>query len=300
MEFGVTFPQIEIDHSPDEIREFVELAEELGYEHVLTFDRVLAADPDLPDWDGPFDIRDVFHETLVLLGHLAGMTERISLMTGILVLPQRQTALVAKQAAEIDVLSGGRLRLGVGVGWNELEFEALGSDFSTRGERIEEQVTLLRRLWQDDVVSFEGEHHTITASGLNPLPVQQPIPIWMGGRDDAALRRLARIGDGWVTPRMPRSELEERLARLREFAREADRDPDEITILGRINLGTEDPIGVSEPGEWLPAVRRWREFGVDHVVIETMNAGLETPADHREAIRKFREAIEQSDVSWEQ
>lgn len=299
MKFGVIFPQLEIGMNPDEIRRFVQLAETLDYEHLLTFDRVLAADPNLPDWDGPFDVRDVFHEALVLLGHVAGVTDRISLMTGILVLPQRQTALVAKQTTEIDVLSEGRCRLGIGVGWNELEFEALDQDFTNRGRRVEEQVTLLRRLWQNEVVDFEGEYHTIPASGLNPLPVQQPIPIWMGGRSDAALRRIARTGDGWITPRMPRSKVQKRLELLREFAREFDRDPDDITVLGRVNLGTEDPTGVDEQGKWLPAVREWHEMGASHVVIETMNAGMETATDHSGALRSFKEAVEDSTIDWE-
>ncbi|HEX9921222.1 MAG TPA: LLM class F420-dependent oxidoreductase, partial [Anaerolineae bacterium] len=195
MKLGVVFPQTEIGHDPAMIKDYVQTAEGLGYAYLLAYDHVLGANPDRPGgWQGPYTYRDSFHEPLVLYGYLAGLTQTIEFVSGILILPQRQTVLVAKQAAQVDLLSGGCLRLGVGIGWNAVEFEALGQDFHTRGKRIEEQVTLLRELWTKPLVTFEGAGHTISAAGLNPLPVQRPIPIWFGGMADVVLRRTARLG----------------------------------------------------------------------------------------------------------
>src|SRR5215475_11621054 len=181
MQIGVVFPQTEIGADPGAIRAYAQRVKELGFEHLLAYDHVLGADPAVhAPWNGPYDVDTTFHEPFVLFGFIAGITA-LELVTGIIILPQRQTALVAKQAAEVDLLTGGRFRLGVGLGWNRVEYEALGTTFRDRGRRVEEQIEVLRRLWQEPVVSFEGRYHTITAAGINPLPVQRPIPIWMGG-----------------------------------------------------------------------------------------------------------------------
>src|SRR5205085_5010163 len=175
-----------------------------GYNHILIYDHVLGADTaNRPNWSGAYSSKDQFHEPLVLFGYFAALTQRVELVTDVLILPQRQTALVAKQAAEVDVLSGGRLRLGVGIGWNPVEYEALGQDFHNRGQRIEEQVALLRRLFHDPVVTFAGRWHQVQAAGINPLPVRRSIPIWIGGSADAVLQRVARIGDGWFPQMRP-------------------------------------------------------------------------------------------------
>ncbi|MDE2969186.1 MAG: LLM class F420-dependent oxidoreductase, partial [Chloroflexota bacterium] len=189
MKLGVIFPQTEIGNDPGAIREFVQAAEELGYEHILAYDHVLGADPAKhPNWGGAYTMDSAFHEPFVLFGYLASVTSTIKLTTGIIILPQRQTALVAKQAAEVDVLSNGRLRLGVGLGWNRVEYEALGQDFHNRGRRVEEQIALMRRLWTEESVDFDGKWHTVDGAGINPMPVQRPIPIWMGGGAEPVLR----------------------------------------------------------------------------------------------------------------
>ena len=199
MQLGVIFPQVEMGVDPVAIRDYAQAVEQMGYTHLAVYDHVLGAGTTTrPDWRGPYTSESLFHEPLVLFGYLAGCTRGLELVTEVIILPQRQTALVAKQAAEVDVLSGGRLRLGVGIGWNDVEYEVLGEDFHTRGRRVSEQIAVLRALWTQEVVTFEGKWHRITEAGINPLPVQRPIPIWMGGgRAESALRRIARLADGW-------------------------------------------------------------------------------------------------------
>src|SRR3984957_11348408 len=180
MTTGVVFPQTEIGADAGAVRAYAQRVEELGFTHLLAYDHVVGADPAVHEgWDGPYDVTTTFHEPLVLFGYLAALTS-LELVTGIIILPQRQTALVAKQAAEVDLLTGGRLRLGVGLGWNAVEYEALGQEFGNRGRRVEEQVALLRRLWTEPSVTFEGDFERVTGAGLAPLPVQRPIPVWFG------------------------------------------------------------------------------------------------------------------------
>ena len=183
MEIGVIFPQTEIEPDPVAVRDFAQAAEQLGFAHIFIADHVLGADPRHHDHPslGAYSHESVVHETMTLMGYLAAVTQRVGLATGILILPQRQTVLVAKQAAEVDVLSGGRLRLGIGVGWNQVEFQALGEDFHNRGRRSAEQIEVMRALWTEEVVDFHGRWHNVTHAGLNPLPVQRPIPVWLGG-----------------------------------------------------------------------------------------------------------------------
>lgn len=197
MRIGVVFPQTEIGQDPAVIRDYAQAVESMGFTHLLAFDSVVGANPDRPGgWDSPYTYQHAFHEPFVLFGFCAAVTRRIELVTGVIILPQRQTALVAKQAAEVDVLSGGRLRLGIGVGWNTVEFEALGEYFGNRGKRVEEQLEVMRRLWTQELVTFEGQWHRVPDAGIRPLPVQRPIPIWMGGDSDAVIRRAARLADG--------------------------------------------------------------------------------------------------------
>jgi probable F420-dependent oxidoreductase len=283
MRIGVVFPQTEIGVDPGVIRDYATAAEELGYQHILAYDHVLGANPaSRPGWRPTYTHKSPFLERFVLFGYLAGLTKAIELVTGIIVLPQRQTALVAKQAAALDVLSGGRLRLGIGIGWNAVEYEALGANFKDRGARSEEQVQLMRRLWTEELVTFEGRWHKITDAGLNPLPVQRPIPVWFGGTDDRALRRLARLGDGWFPLLAPDEKCREAIERVAAYAREAGRDPREIGIEGRITYG-------QDPDSWVATVESWQKLGATHLSINTMNSGLATAA-HIDAIRRFREA----------
>src|SRR6185437_9886180 len=199
MEIGVVYPQIELGEDPNAVRRIGKAVEDLGFDYLLAYDHVLGAvhDDRTPPLPGPYTERDPFHDPLVMFGYLAGITERIGLATGVLILPQRQTALVARQAADVDLLSGGRLRLGVGIGWNHVEYDALGQDFRTRGAREEEQVQLLRKLWSEPLVSFDGRFDHIDRACINPRP-RRPIPIWFGGFVEAAYRRAARLGDGFI------------------------------------------------------------------------------------------------------
>src|SRR5205807_8369428 len=202
MNIGVVFPQTEIGAEVEVVRRYAERVEELGFTHVLAYDHVVGADPAVHrGWQGPYDVSTTFHEPFVLFGYLAAIIS-IELVTGIIILPQRQTVLAAKQAAEVDLLTGGRFRLGVGLGWNPVEYEALGKEFSNRGERLDEQVTLMRRLWAEPSVTHHGVHETVTGAGLAPLPVQRPIPVWFGAVAERALRRVGRLGDGWF-PQVP-------------------------------------------------------------------------------------------------
>ena len=287
MRLGATFPQTEIGSEPVAVRDFAQAVEATGYDYLLAYDHVLGADPARHELTGPYTHNTLFHEPLVLFGYLAGLTERIELVTGIIILPQRQTALVAKQAAEVDVLSGGRLILGVGIGWNQVEYEALGADFHTRGRRSEEQVQLLRRLWDEELVTFEGEFDTVNYAGILPRPKRR-IPIWFGGAAPSVLRRVGTYGDGWLPlGRGTREETLVRFERIRQHAREAGRDPDAIALVGSGHAGT--PLE-----EQVANARAWEASGATHLTLNTMNAGLKTPQQHIEAVAAFAEAYRAS------
>jgi probable F420-dependent oxidoreductase len=284
MQIGVTFPQTEIGADPVIIRDYAQTVEGLGYSHILAFDHVLGVDPThRPGWQG-YTYRDMFHEPFVLFGYLAAVTH-LELVTGVIILPQRQTALVAKQAAEVDVLTGGKLRLGVGVGWNPVEYEALGMDFHTRGRMIEEQIEVMRLLWSQEIVSYKGQFHTITEAGLNPLPVGRSIPVWLGGRADVLLRRVARIGDGWLPQGRPGEQMREAVERLHGYIKEAGRDPQTVGIEARMNARDGDL------DEWVRQTEGWRKLGATHISINTMGAGFTSPDRHLEAIRRYKEAV---------
>jgi probable F420-dependent oxidoreductase len=285
MRIGVVFPQTEIGTDPAVVREFSQAAEQLGYHHILAYDHVLGANPaSHPGWRPPYTHQSTFHEPFVLFGYLAGLTKTIELVTGVLILPQRQTALVAKQAAALDVLSSGRFRLGIGIGWNPVEYEALGESFGDRGQRSEEQVQVLRLLWTNELVSFDGRWHKITDAGIRPLPIQRPIPIWFGGGHDRVLRRLARLGDGWFPQLPPDEKCLAAIEKIAKYARDAGRDPKTIGVEGRmtINAGSADT--------WQRQIQAWKQLGATHLSVNTMKAGYNNPADHIGAIRSFREA----------
>ena len=287
MRIGAIFPQTEIGADPAGVRDFAQAAESLGYQHLLVFDHVLGADASKREsWDRPYNHTDMFHEPFVLFGYLAGITEKIEFTTGVLILGQRQTTLVAKQAAEVDVLTGGRLRLGIGIGWNEVEYEALGEGFGNRGRRSVEQIKLMRALWTQEVVDFKGKYHRVTHAGINPLPVQRPIPIWFGGGAQQVVRRVGRIGDGWFPQFQPDSAGQDRIAQMRDYAKQAGRDPSSVGIEGRIGLA--DGGG---PDDWNKAAAAWAEVGATHLSVNTMRAGLKGPDQHIEAIRRFKEAV---------
>jgi probable F420-dependent oxidoreductase len=285
MRFGVIFPQTEIGADPSSIRDYAQAAEELGYEHIVAYDHVVGANPaSRPGWNAPYTHKDMFHEPFVLFGYLAAATKKIVLASGVIILPQRQTVLVAKQAAEVDVLSGGRLRLGVGIGWNPVEYETLGENFKDRGRRSEEQIEVLRALWTKELVTFKGRWHAITDAGINPLPVQRPIPIWLGGGAEPVLRRVGRIGDGWFPLAEPGDKARSMIERIRSYAKEAGRDPSTIGIEGRVSAAN------GSPEKWREAVAQWKDLGATHLSVNTMKAGLSTPSAHIDAIRRFKAA----------
>jgi probable F420-dependent oxidoreductase len=279
------FPQTEIGVDPSVIKDFAQAAEELGFLHILAYDHVVGANPaSRPGWRAPYTHLDIFHEPFVLFGYLAGLTKKIELVTGIIILPQRQTVLVAKQAAALDVLSGGRLRFGIGIGWNPVEYEALGENFKNRGSRSEEQIQLLRKLWTQELVTFEGRWHKLSDAGINPLPIQRPIPLWFGGTDDRALRRLGKLGDGWFPLLGADDKCRAAIEKIRSYAKEAGRNPGEIGIEGRIGFGQ------GAPETWLKELQAWKDLGATHVSLNTMKAGLTSPSMHIEALRRFKTA----------
>lgn len=282
MRFGVVYPQTEFPPDPAAIRDYVQAAESLGYHHILAYDHVLGANPDRPDrLTGPYTFEDPFMEPFTLFSYMCAYTERLEFTTGVLILPQRQTALVAKQAAVLDALSGGHLRLGVGLGWNHVEYEALKQNFGTRGRRIEEQIEVLRLLWTQPLVNYAGKWHSLNEVGLNPMPVQQPIPIWFGGHHENVLRRVAQMGDGWMPNYRKAADVAAHLEKLDAFLEEAGRSREDIGLEARLQFGAGDP------DEWSATMKGWKELGATHITINTMRFGFETPAAHMQAIAKF-------------
>ena len=294
MKVGAIFPQTECGTDVKAIAEFVRAVEAMGFDHLFVADHVLGADPRFHAHPSlaTYSHEAVVHEALTLMAYLAAVTSRLTLATGILILPQRQTALVAKQAAELDVLSGGRLRLGIGVGWNAVEFEALGETFENRGRRSAEQVAVLRALWTQPVVDFRGEFHRISHAGLNPMPIQRPIPIWfgVGSRDhavppEAALRRIARLADGWSPNFAPDTQGGALVDRVHAYARGAGRDPATLPLEGRIRLALPGPDG------WAKQVEAWKALGATSVIAESRGAGLGFPDGHLDVLRRFRATV---------
>jgi probable F420-dependent oxidoreductase len=283
MRIGVVFPQTELGGDVGAVRAYALGAEELGFTHVLAYDHVVGADPEVhTGWDGPYDVHTTFHEPMVLYGYLAAVTS-MELVTGIIIAPQRQTALVAKQAAEVDLLTGGKFRLGVGIGWNRVEYEALGQDFSTRGTRLEEQITLLRRLWTEQTVTFSGTFDQITGAGLAPMPVQRPIPLWVGAQSPRAYRRAGRLADGWFPQMAPGPQLQAARRIVTEAAAEAGRDPASLGMEGRLRWQeNQDSLAA--------AIRQWQDAGATHLSVNTMGAGLTTVDDHLAALTTAAEA----------
>jgi probable F420-dependent oxidoreductase len=285
MKLGVVFPQTEIGSDPDRIRGYAIGVEEAGFDHIVAYDHVLGHRPDDPaTWAklGPYTDTHPFHEVFVLFSHLAALTSRIEFATEVLVLPQRQTVLVAKQAAELDLLSGGRLRLGIGVGWNPEEFRALGMNFHDRGKRVVEQVEILRRLWRDELTTLEGQFHAIRAGAVSPRP-SRAIPIWIGGSAAVTFKRAAAIADGF----MLEDSLEAgpgAIASLRAELLEHQRDPMTFGLAARIDL-REFAVEAS-----LENARGWERLGVTHLSVNTMGGGIEDPDRHLMLVRSFIDA----------
>lgn len=284
MQIGAVFPQTEIGDDPAVIRDFAQTAEALGYSHVLVYDHVLGAvhEGRVPRLTGPYTEATPFHEPFVVLTYIGAVTQRLGLVTGVIILPQRQTALVAKQAAELDVLSGGRLRLGVGTGWNYVEYEALGEDFRTRGKRQEEQVQLMRRLWAEPVVDFAGRWDRVDRAGILPRPTR-PIPVWFGGFNDVAYKRAARLGDGFILGGAAADAFAAH-ARIKQYVADAGRDPAQFGIEAMVNFR-------AGPERWAEHAQSWREAGADYISMRAMDCGFTSQRQHIEALRQYREAV---------
>ena len=282
MKLGVTFPQLDMGADAGAVRAYTQAASDLGYDYLLAYDHVLSADAtNRPGWKGYTD-KDSFHEPFVVFAFMAAIAPRLEFVPGVIILPQRQTALVAKQAAEVDILTEGKFRLGIGVGWNAVEYEGLNEDFDTRGKRVEEQVALLRRLWTEPVITFRGDYHSVTEAGLNPLPIQRPIPIWIGGTADVVLERAGRIADGWFPLGRCDDEQLRLVEKVRGYTETAGRARDAVGIDARIDMSS-----VPET-EWEEEIGRWHSAGATHISISTMRMGYSTD-DHIAAIGRFIE-----------
>lgn len=290
---GVIFPSTEIGHDFGAVKEYIQAVDSLGYDHLLILDHILGADTEhYPGWTGTYRLEHAFREPFVFLAYLAAVAPRLEPCISVLVLPNRQTALVAKQAAELDILCGGRLRLGVGVGWNPVEFEAMGQNIKNRGRRIDEQISLLRSLWTTNSLNYTGTWNQVTHAGINPLPTQRPIPIWMGGSSEPMMRRVAKLGNGWFPHSNPVPfNFEDgsgiaKVERVRGYMRELGRDPKELDIDGHL-----DAFSDRSPSQWANEVPKWQSIDAGYVSLNTMRCGFTNPSQHIDAIRKFKEAL---------
>jgi probable F420-dependent oxidoreductase len=288
MKFGVVFPQTEFgSNDPVAVRDYTQAVEALGFTHVVAYDHVIGANPERPGgWTGPYTYQSSFFEPFVLFSFMAGIAPKLGFLTGIVILPQRQTVLAAKQAATLDVLCQGKFRLGIGLGWNEVEYAALHEDFHTRGKRMEEQVELLRLLWTQPLVNFQGKWHNIPDAGLKPLPVQRPIPIWMGGTSPAALQRIARIADGWLPNVRSVEGIKKDVDEIRRGMDAVGRAHADLEIEPRI------PYGSGDPGIWEQTIRAWQDAGATQYAINTLGGGFTTPDGHIAALRKFTQSVD--------
>lgn len=287
MRVGVVFPQTEIGPDPAGVRAYAQAVEQLGFQHLMVYDHVIGADTSVrPGWTGPYTSESQFHEPMVLFGYLAAIAPSLELVTAVIILGQRQTVLAAKQAVEVDLLTGGKLRFGVGIGWNDVEYEALGMDFHNRGRRVEEQIQLMRRLWTEPSVTFEGKYHRVTAAGLNPLPVQRPIPIWIGASAEPAIKRAAEMADGYFPQRPLEGGWPATFEKIRAWMRAAGRDPASLGVDARVNTSS------GGPDDWRKQADDWRALGgVTHLTVNTMNAGLRGPDAHIERLRLAADAL---------
>lgn len=285
MRIGAVLPHNEIGTDPGAIKAYLQGLEAQGITHLLIYDHVLGADPDRPGgFQGPYDKDVAFHEPFTFLSFAAAVTDTMELTTAVLILPQRQTALVAKQAAEVAVLSGNRLRLGVGTGWNTVEYEALNEDFTTRGRRQAEQIEVLRRLWSEDSVDYAGRFHTVPKASILPRPTR-PIPIWFGGSAPAALKRCAELGDGWIPLGTPNESSAERLATIRAHREAAGRSMDGFVVQAQAQYRGGDPE------RWRTHAERWRDLGATHLAVATHYAGPTDVDGHLARVREYQDAV---------
>ena len=293
MKLGITYPQTDIGGDPAVVREFAQTAEGLGYDHIGAADHVLGVNAaSRPGWNRNTSA-DFFHDPFVLFTFMAAVTKKIGFSSQVMILPQRQTVLVAKQAANLDVLSGGRFRFGIGIGWNEAEYVGLNESFKNRGRRSEEQVRVMKALWAEPHVTFKGEWHTIEDCGINPLPAKRSIPLWFGGHEDVTLRRIAKWGDGWIMlAHDPGEKARAEFDKLRAYAKEAGRDP------AAVGLEVWASTGSGSPDDWRRTFQTWKGLGVTHVTVNSTYArgphkriAGRTFAAHMDAMKQYRAAV---------
>ena len=283
MQLGTVFPQTEIGADPGGVRAYAQAAAELGFSHLLAYDHVLGALPSAhPGWSGPYTHETLFHEVFVLFGYVAGVAPKLELVSGVIILPQRQTALAAKQAAEIDVLTEGKFRLGVGIGWNWVEYDGLDKNFKNRGRRMEEQIDLMRQLWTNPVVDFDGKYEQVKSAGIKPLPVQRPIPVWIGGSAEPALKRAAEIADGFFPQRPLEGGWPATLEKMRGWREAAGKTWQSFGLEARLNANS------GTPDDWRKSVEEWRAMGATHISVNTMGAKLDGVDGH---LGRLREAL---------
>jgi len=285
MHIGAVLPHHEIGRDPGALRDYAQGVEALGLHHLLVYDHVLGADRDRPGgFEGPYDKDVGFHEPFTFLSFVAGVTRTLELATAVLILPQRQTVLVAKQAAELAIVSGDRFRIGIGVGWNEVEYAGLGVPFACRGRRQEEQVGLLRALWSEETVDVEGEFHRVERAGINPRPAR-PIPIWFGGSAPALLDRCSRLGDGWLPLGSPSDKSRDRIAFIRRRRGELGLSMDGFEIQAQAQYAGGDPE------RWRSHLERWLELGATRLAVATHNAGPTGVDGHLTRLRDYLLAL---------
>ncbi len=284
---GAVFPQTEIGNDPNDIRSWVLGVRDAGFRHALAYDHVLSGSQAAhhPKLVGRYDETKPFHEVFVLFGFFAALAPELEAVTGVLVLPQRQTALVAKQAAEIDILTGGKTRLGVGIGWNDIEYQGLNENFRNRAKRMEEQIDVLRTLWNDPIVTVEGTWHSIDNAGLAPLPVQRPIPIWIGANADVALRRAARLADGFFSNARDLDTATHQLGVIREELNRLGRDSQTFGIEPRISVAGSTQDDWKREWDW------WRQNGMTHLTVNTMGAGFTQVDQHLDALHRVLDIV---------
>ena len=290
MKIGVVLPHHEIGSDPGAIKAFAQGAEALGADNLLIYDHVLGVDPDRPGgFRGPYDKDVQFHEPLTTFAFMAGVTSSIRFITTVLILPQRQTALVAKQVAELAILSENRFSLGIGTGWNVAEYEALNEDFTSRGKRQGEQVELMRLLWGSDSLDYQGEYHTIPYASINPRP-SESIPILFGGGAPALLRRCARLGDGWIPLMGPNVAAANAIETLKQLREEQGLTWDGFKIQAQAQFSGGDPE------RWFTHANKWQELGATHIAVATHNAG-ETDVDgFLKRVETYMSAVQKDDL----
>ncbi len=285
MQTGAVLSQNELGPDVAAVRDYAQAVQDLGYDFLVTADHVVGADAaDHPELERVYPINNYLREPLMLGAFLACAAPRLGYLTSVVILPQRQTVLTAKQAADLDVLTQGKLRLGVGIGWNPIEFGALGMRFSSRARRFEEQIQLMRKLWTERVVTFEGHFDSVNAAGINPRPIQQPIPIWIGASAEAAIKRATKIADGFLPLRPLEGGWQTTMDRVQIWLEEAGRDPKSFGIEGRLDAlqGT--------PDDWRKVVEMWRGFGASHLSVGTTGVGS-GPQAHIERLRQVCQVL---------